>query len=319
VPIDVQPPSERPTPAPGATPPPANVPISRKALPLSLALLVAFIAGCGSSSSSNAGSASITRPATGTPIGNPGQHSAPPVRGLSARTQFRDFAQAVNLRPADVPDFIAEPRKPRQVHLHNRAFEENSQYERCFSSRREAKPLLKSGSDRFKAGEGLHLEEASSAVEIAPTIAVARRELAEERRALQSESARRCLARAFDRLGTQGQAFRVGRGSMRITVGNLRLAPMQLGSATSGTDGSAGFSMSMSITYTAHARGRTFRVPASLHIDHLAFLVGRAGVNLNIITLGASFPPELEATLFSRLVSRALTAAHAYPSITRES
>jgi hypothetical protein len=222
----------------------------------------------------------------------------------------------VNLQPGDVPEFVAEASKPRHVKPHNKAFEDESQYGRCLRVRKEEAPLLKAHSDKFKAGAGLHLEEVSSDVEVAPTIATAQRELAEARKALQSAASRRCFARVFDSLGAQSQPYRVGKGSVRIAVGNLHLAPLQLDSATSSTDGSFGFSMSITVTYTVSARGRTLTIPTSLQLDQLGFLVGRAGIKLNVLTFGAvAFPPELEATLFSRLISRALTASHTYPSI----
>jgi hypothetical protein len=232
----------------------------------------------------------------------------------------QDFARAVNLRPGDVPGFVAEPRKRERLHLHNKAFEgSESQYRRCYANGKRGKPLPKFRSEKFARGGGLHSESVSSEIEIAPTLARARRELAVARSALSSPTSRRCLARAFDMLGAQNQAIQVGkgrvRGSIRITVGNLRITPLSLGSITHDTDGGFGSNVAMTVTYTVSARGRTVTVPTSLQLDALAVLVGRGEVTLSTVTLGGSFPSELEARLFSLLVSRAVAAGHAYPSI----
>lgn len=295
--------------------------IRRIILGASLTTLVAVVAGCGGSGSSNAGPSSVARPVAGTPVAETAAGIAPPVaRGLAARAQYAGFARAINLRPGDVPGFIAEHKKPKRFHLHNKAFEnDGSQYRRCFAFGTQGKPLPKVSSDKFARGGGLHSASVSSEVEIAPTIARAQRELAAARRILLDPSTRGCLTRAFDGLGSQNQAIQLGkgrvRGSMRIAVGNLHITPLALGSMTRGTDGAVGSSVAMTVTYTVSARGRTLTVPTSLHFDELAVLLGRGEVTLATVTLGDSFPPELEARLFSLLVSRALSASQVYPTI----
>jgi hypothetical protein len=62
-------------------------------------------------------------------------------------------------------------------------------------------------------------------------------------------------------------------------------------------------------------RGRTATLPTMLHLDVLAFAVGRGEVTLTVITLGQPFPAEREARLFSLLVSRAVAARHEYRAI----
>jgi hypothetical protein len=277
------------------------------------------VAGCGGSGSPSPGSTSVSPPAAGTAIANTTAISSPLTRGASARAQYAGFARAVNLRPGDVPGFIAEPRTRERVHPHNKAFENESQYRRCFAVDKQIKPLPKTRSEKFARGGGLHTESVSSEVEIAPTLARAQRELALARSALSSPTSRRCLARAFDALGTQNQAIQLGkgrvRGSIRITVGNLRITPLSLGSVTHDTDGGFGSNVAMTVTYAVSARGRTVTVPTSLELDALAVLVGRGEVTLSTVTLGDSFPPELEARLFSLLVSRAVAASKVYPAI----
>jgi hypothetical protein len=292
------------------------VPIPRIVFAGTLATAAA-VAGCGGSGSSSPGSASVSRPAAAAPVANTAGVASPRTRGLSARAQYAGFARAVNLQPGDVPGFIAKPKKPKRVHLHLKAFEGRSQYQRCFSIGKQTRSVLKASSDKFALGgsAGLHSESVGSEVEIAPTIAAAQHELKTIRRALSDPTARRCLARAFDSLGTQGQAIHVRNATVRVTVGNLRLVPFQVGSVTRSTDGGFGFSLTMAVTYTASVGGRARTLPTPLRLDVLAFAVGRGEVTLTTSTLGASFPPELEARLFSLLVSRALSARDAYPSV----
>jgi hypothetical protein len=294
---------------------PTDVPIPRTILGASLTTVVAVAAGCGGSGSSNPGPASVPRPAAATPIANTAESASPLIRTLSAGAQYAGFAHAVNLRPGDVPGFIAAPKKPKHVHLHNKAFEDEAQYRRCFNIGKQTKAALKASSDKFTLGGGLHSQSVSSEVEIAPTIATTQRELKTTRRALSDPASRRCLARVFDALGSQSQAMQMRGGALRVTVGNLQLVPFQVDSVTRGTDGGFGLSLTMTVTYTAFVRGRTLTIPAPLQLDVLAFAVGRGEVTLTTTTLGASFPPELEARLFSLLVSRARTASLAYPTI----
>jgi hypothetical protein len=56
-------------------------------------------------------------------------------------------------------------------------------------------------------------------------------------------------------------------------------------------------------------------VPTSLHLEVLAFAVGRGEVTLTTIALGQPFPPEREARLFALMVSRALAAQHEFRDI----
>jgi hypothetical protein len=279
---------------------------------------VLAVAGCGGSGSSSPGSASVSRPPAAAPVTNEAGVASPLTRGLSAHAQYAGFARAVNLQSRDVPGFIAKPKPTKRVRSHLKAFEGGSQqYQRCFSVGRQTRSVLKASSDKFTLGgsAGLHSESLGSEVEIAPTIAAAQHELKTIRRALSDPTAGRCLARAFDALGTQGQAIHVRSTTVRVTVGNLRLVPFDVGSVTRGTNGGFGFSLTMTVTYTASVRGRTRTVPTPLRLDVLAFVVGRGEVTLTTSTLGASFPPELEARLFSLLVSRALSARHVYPSV----
>jgi hypothetical protein len=291
------------------------MPIPRIILGISLTAVVGAAAGCGGTSSPSPGATSVSPQATARPIANTAGTGAQPVRGSSAHAQYVGFARAVNLRAGDLPGFVGKPKKHRHRNLHNKAFEADSQYRRCFSIGKQTKTVFKASSDEFSDVGRLSYASASSQVEIAPTIATAQRELATIRKALGDPASARCLARIFDRLGAQSQPIRTAKGTVRITVGGLRLAPLQVGSATAGTDGGLGLSLGMNVTYTVSARGRTATLPTPLHLEVLAFAVGRGEVTLTVITLGQPFPPEREARLFSLLVSRAVAARHEYRAI----
>jgi hypothetical protein len=277
---------------------------------------VALIAGCGGSSAPRTGSAPSSPPVSAQPIGNTVGAASPAARGPSAHAQLVGFGRAVNLRPQDVPGFSLAPKQPK-TRPHNKAFEDGSAFRRCFPVAKEVKPVVKLSSSKYQIGTPLHTNQVSSSVSIAPSLAIARRETRETKKALESATARRCLTRQFDVLGAQSQAIHTHHATLEMKVGNLHVVPIAVSEAARGTDASIGLSMKLSVTYIVSARGRTVTVPASLEFDVLAFLVGRASVDLTTISLGASFPPELEATAFSQLVSRALGAARTYPDVKR--
>jgi hypothetical protein len=292
------------------------VPPIRVAQQISLIAAVALIAGCGGSAAPQSGSTSSSPPASAAPIANTTGAPSPAAHGLSAHAQLVGFARAVNLRAQDVPGFSLAPRKPK-TRTRIKAFEDESAYRRCFRIPKEVKPVVKLGSSKFQLGTGLHTNEVSSSVSIAPTLAIARRELRKGKKVIESPTTRRCLTRMFDSLGSHGQAIHVPHATVRVKLGNLRFVPFPVSDAARGTDGSVGVSMKLAVRYIVSARGRTVTVPTTLELDALEFLVGRASVSLGTIGLGASFPPELEASAFSQLVSRALAASHAYPDVTR--
>lgn len=295
-------------------PPVKHVPTTRAAQQISLLAAVALIAGCGGSAAPRSGSSA--RPATAEPIGNTGAAASSAPRGQSAHAQLVGFARAVNLRAQDVPGFTVAPRHAK-ARAHNRAFEDESGYRRCFRGAREVKPLVKLPSSRFQRGPALHSQQVSSSVAIAPSLATARSELREGRKAIESAKARRCLTRLFDALGAQGQAVHVGRGTVKVKVGNLHFVPIAVSAAAQGTDGGVGLSMKLDVRYVVSVRGRTITYPTSVQLDVLDFLLGRATVDLSTIGFGSSLAPELEASAFTRLVSRAVAAARTYPDVKR--
>lgn len=294
--------------------PSADKLVARAILGISLAVTLALGAGCGSSGTPTKGAAPAQRAVAATPIADT-TAAGPSARRAGVRAQFVAFARAVNLRPGDVPGFAAKPKKPEHFKLHNKAFEGGAQYRRCLNTSKFPKAVLKEASDAFKAGRGLKIKLIHSQVEVAPTVAIAQHELSATRSVLGDRTVRDCLSRVFDRLGTESEPIQTGKVSVRIVVGELSLAPLQVSSASGGTDGGFGLSMRMAITYVASFRGRTLAFPTSLNLEVLAFLVGRGEVTLAAETLGEPISAEVVARLYSLLVSRAVAARHAYPAL----
>jgi hypothetical protein len=306
------------------------VPNLRAVQQISLTAAALLIVGCGGSTASRTTSATGS-PAAAAPAGESvshlpiANHTAAGSRSAhvrSAHAQFVAFAGAVNLRAPDVPGFKLAPDTGRKIRVHNKAFEDGSAYGRCFQVAKQARPLLKLASGKFASpstfsrSAGPRFEQISSGVEVAASLAAARKELREGQRALADAAARRCLSRVFDTLGSQNQAIHLrGGATMRVTVGNFRMAPLSVAAAKRGTGGGFGFSMTLAVTYAIQARGRAFTFPTSLGVDVIGFAVGRATVTLTTMALGSSFPPGLEASSFAELVTRASAAARTYPDV----
>lgn len=250
------------------------------------------------------------------PIGNTASAASPAAHGLSAHAQLVGFARAVNLRSTDAPGFTVAPRKDK-TRSHSAALGDESASHRCLGIAKEVNPLVKLASKKFQIGTPLHTNQVGSTVAIAPTVAIARRELREAKKVIESPTARRCLTRLVDSAYSPRRAIHTDNVTVHVKVGNLHVAPIAVSGAARGSDGSVGLSMKVGLSYIVSARGRTVTVPSALELDVLSFLVGRASVNLTTTGLGASFPPELEASAFSQLVTRALAAARTYPDVKR--
>ncbi len=274
-----------------------------------------MIAGCGGSAAPRSGSSSSSPPPSAAPIASTAGAVPPAAHRLSAHAQLVGFARAVNLRAQDAPGFTAASRRAK-TRAHGNASEDES-LQRCLGVAKEVKPVVKLASSTFRIGTSLHTNKVSSSVSIAPSLAIARREVHEAEQVLKTPIAARCFTRLFDSLYPKGRAIHVPHATVHVKLGSVHIAPIATSDAARGTDGSVGLSMKVGLRYVVSARGRTVTVPSSFELDELAFLVGRAGVTLTTVGLGASFPPELEASAFSQLVSRALSAARTFPDVMR--
>jgi hypothetical protein len=276
-----------------------------------LTAVLGLLAGCGGSASS---STTASRPPGGTPVVNKTRSRVAAGAHLSKRAQFVAAATAINLRPGDVPGFLARAEHKSHFKTGNAALEGNSQFKHCFHTK-EAPASYKASSQEFKVQAGLNLKQASSEVKILPSVAAAQREIATAHKMLNDPRFTSCLARLFDSLGSHAKAKHENGATLRIKVGALHVLPITVASATSGTGGGVGLDLSMKVTYDLSARGRHAVIPDPLYVDGLEFVEGRAGVSLTTLTLGSPFPAGLEARLFSTLVSRGVAAGQEYPAL----
>lgn len=249
--------------------------------------------------------------ATGTPIANTATTSGPIA-------QYLAFANAVNLRPGDVPGFAAKPKEAKPHHSTHKTVENQAQYQRCvgIGTETETKPLLDSSSDEFTSTHKLDSDSVSSEVQIMPTSATVVQNLAKFEKVLQDPTSRSCLVHLLEKsLGIKSKTIHEHGTTVSIRIGRVQLVPVQLGSLISGTEGGFGMNFSLTVTYFVSTRGRHATLPLPFGFDVLAFGVGRAEVTLSATGISEKFPRELEGKLLSLLVSRALTASHEYPAV----
>jgi hypothetical protein len=277
---------------------------------------IAVVGGCG-------GSQSFQQTTQTAELGPGARRPAPATEGIAATAyssltrsaQYVAMASVVNLRPGDAQGFIARKKETKsRLSLHNKAFEGEGQYRRCFGAITHVKPVFKASSESFAHRERLSYASARSTVEIMPTASTVQRGFASARRVFDNAASRQCLARLFNTLGAQSESTHLSRGTLRVTLGGLRIAPVSLRSL-SGTNGSFGLSLSTNLTYFYTLRGRNFTYPTSMRLDELVFAVGRVEVELGTIAIGPAFPAETEARLLSLLVSRAVSARPEFPEI----
>jgi hypothetical protein len=292
--------------------------MSSKPTTLALALATALgAAGCGGSGGSGTPGTAVVAPGAKTPAVDRSALAAANKPG-SSHSQFVAFANAINLRPQDVAGFVGKPKGAEHGSGLMNSFKDKAHYERCLGVGKEAKPIFKRSSEEFQSGGGgLHYLSASSEVQVTRTSAMAEKELTTARRVFENPKKRGCLERAFDALLGGSHTTHTGGHTLRITIGNTRVAPVQVGSAAAGTGGGFGMSFSMDVTYAFSVRGRPFTVPGVFSIDSLNFILGRASVGLTTMAFGEPFPAEREASLLSLLVSRALEASRQSPAITQ--
>lgn len=283
------------------------MPSKRTTIALALATVLG-ISGCGGSgnpssqttSNTGAGKASLT---------------AASSNAENSRPQFLAFANAVNLKPQDMPGFVGKTKESEHGSQIVNSVKDKARYERCLGIGKQGKPLFKHSSEKFEAGRGLRYLSASSEVEVARTKARAEKELTIARGVLTSPAKRGCVAQAFEALLGGTHTIHTRGHAVRITIGNTRVQPLEVGAAAAGTSGGFGISFSMDVTYSFSVYGRALTLPGVFYVDSLDFVVGRASVGLTTMTFGSPFPPAREATLFSLLVTRARNAGRDFPAI----
>jgi hypothetical protein len=195
--------------------------------------------------------------------------------------------------------------------VRNAAFETPNAYKRCLPGLAEERPVFTRASDEFHSGAGLSVLSVSSNVQFARSQPALDAEFSRGLRRLDDPATEACLSHAFDSLGTRAGTSRIDGHDMQITVGKLTFAPFRLGAAPAGITRQAGFTMSLAADYRLTVRGAAVNVAVTLYFDAFTFGIGRAQVSLSAWSLREPFPSQLEARLYSLLLSRAQTAGEA--------
>jgi hypothetical protein len=203
-----------------------------------------------------------------------------PTRAVT-RQRAVAFAQAVNLTAADVPGFSVSSQ-------HERGTAEEKQLEhrmlRCAGNLNPGKALAEVSSRDYALKRGILDLGVSSEVGVAPTPALATRELA----AIRSAHVRGCFSHYLDLLFKSKQ------------FGGAIVSPVSIASGTPPAPGTAGgFGWRVTATFTIQ------RVRVPLYLDILGFVYGPARVTLFSSGVLRPFPATIQQGLFSLLLSRA--------------
>jgi len=236
-----------------------------------LLLLCGLLGGCGggASSTSSHATAAPRHAGTKTPL---------------TRSRAVAYARAVNLTGADVlgftPSSRSEGESAREKQLQSRLHQ-------CVGQLGFGGPLADAQSPSFKLRREILDLGVSSEVAVAPTAVQAARELA----AIRGARVRECFSHYLDQL-LEGRK----RGT--------RLRPVSIASGTPPAPGANG-SFGWRITAT-FAVGR---IPLSLYVDILGFILGPARVTLVSSGVLRPFPAAIQQRLYALLLARASARA----------
>jgi len=193
-------------------------------------------------------------------------------------------ARAVNLTGADVPGFTPSSRSEGES---AREKQLQSRLHQCVGQLGFGGPLADAQSPSFKLRREILDLGVSSEVAVAPTAVQAARELA----AIRGARVRECFSHYLDQL-LEGRK----RGT--------RLRPVSIASGTPPAPGANG-SFGWRITAT-FAVGR---IPLSLYVDILGFILGPARVTLVSSGVLRPFPAAIQQRLYALLLARASARA----------
>ncbi len=265
--------------------------LTRLAIILTFIAIPSLLAACGSSSHpaptaarQTASTSSPHKP----PVSNAHTGAVEPLTKANAIA----FAHAVNLKPTDVPGFLATS---RHEHEHETPAEKRLQRElmRCTSGALEAHGgLAKASSKNFKLERGILRFSVNSEVSVTRTSAIAAKELM----AIRSSHVRACLSH-YLKLLLQNQ-FRGGEKSRAIL--NPNSISLSIAHGTPPAPGATGsFGWRITATITVH------NVKLRFYIDILGFVNGRAEVSLFSSGVLRPFPAAIQEHLYWLLLKRA--------------
>jgi hypothetical protein len=196
-----------------------------------------------------------------------------------SKSAATSLANAINLKPADLPAYQATP---AQKDTSDEAA--NARFARCIGAVPESKDIVNIDSPDFSAGAGTHARQLSSNVTVLPSAALAAKDLA----AARSPRTRTCLRTFVNALLSKSASGQVTFSSARIT----RLHP-----SAKGSDGAFGYRVRVV------AKGPAATLP--FYVDILAFTKGPVEVSLTGVSITERLPSTLEQRLLDTLASRA--------------
>jgi hypothetical protein len=223
--------------------------------------------------------AAIVTAAVAAGCGSSGGNSG---RWTAARS--RAFADAVILKPSDVPGFTASPDSVTAAQRQAVA-----QLATCASAVDPGRRIVDIHSDDFGRGSGLQTVKVGSSVDVLPSVSLAQQDVVR----LEAPRARHCVAAYATSALAQAP-------SSSVTFGTASVAPLTPPAGTSAD--SFGYRFVIPVA----AGSATFR----FYVDLLVHRAGPAEVAFTDLAIGTPFPASDQRRLFSRIVGRAAAQPH---------
>jgi hypothetical protein len=265
---------------------------SRLATILIFIAMPGFLAACGSSSHPTS-TATQTTGATSSGKQSTSKAHTSTVEPLT-KAHAIAFAHAVNLKPTDVPGFLATP-KHQQEHETPAEKRLERDLAHCTGGALEERGgLAKVSSKDFKLERGILRFSVNSGVSVTRTPAIATRELA----AIRSSHVRTCLSR-YLKLLLQSQILKEEKSRVTINPNSISLSIAHGTPPAPGATGSFGWRIVATIA--------VHNVKLRFYIDILGFVDGRAEVSLFSSGALRPFPAATQEHLYWLLLRRAET------------
>ena len=268
--------------------------LPRLAVILTFIAIPGLLAACGKSSHLTPTAATQTTGTTGPHKPASSNAHTGTVEPLT-KARAIAFAHAVNLKPADVPGFVATSKRE-----HERETPAKKRLERglarCTGGALEAHDgLAKASSKDFKLERGILRFSVNSEVSVVRTPAIAARELA----AIRSSHVRACLSH-YLKLLFQNQILGEEKSRTAINPNSISLSIAHGTPPAPGATGSFGWRITAAITVR--------NVKLRFYIDILGFADGPAEVSLFSSGVLRPFPAAIQEHLYWLLLKR--TEAH---------
>jgi hypothetical protein len=217
-----------------------------------------------------------------------GSSNVPALRtnGPITKAEATAYANAVNLGVADVHEMVSVSQEGEHK-------EAPSSLEATCGVRESHVHVVDIESPKFRAGEGLQIEEVKSDVEVMPNVALAQRKFAQTQSVFKNARVLACFRRAFVKAFDKGLTKGVA-GRARVAVGRTTLSILHPAVPHS-------FELRVAYPFTITGTARSIR--STMYVDIIGFFVGPAGIGLG--TFSFNHPATAEQRLLSVLYGRA--------------